>query len=69
MEEIKTMDNSKTTYSRDDGLPWLKKLALAVLIAAILISLITALGQISSRGRAAIIPAGLLRLAGNWRQT
>lgn len=63
MEEINTMDNSKTTYSRDDGLPWLKKLALAVLLAAILISLITALGQISSRGRTAINHAKQIRVA------
>lgn len=62
MEESK-IDNSKTTFSRDDGLPWLKKLALIILLAAILISLVTALGQISSRGRTAISHAKQIRVA------
>ena len=63
MEEIKTSENSKTTFSRDDGLPWIKKLALAVLFIAIVVCVITAFGRISSKGRAAINHAKQIRVA------
>ncbi len=63
MEEIKTADNSKTTFSRDNGLPWLKKLALLVLIAAVFVCVITAIGRISSKGRSAISHAKQIRVA------
>lgn len=63
MEEIKTGDNSKTTFYRGYGIPGLRKIAGLLIVAAIVIGLICGIGTVSSKARAAISHAKQIRVA------
>ena len=63
MEEIKTNDNSKTTFYTGRGFPGFRKIAGIVIIAAAIIGLICTIGHVSSNARAAISHAKQIRVA------
>ena len=63
MEEIKTNDNSKTTFYRGSDFPGLGKIAVVVIFAAIIIGIVCGIGHVSSQARAAISHAKQIRVA------